>query len=48
MQHRCYADDTQMYLTVERDKPNLATLTKVKLCIAEVAAWLTKNELKLR
>lgn len=25
MQHRCYADDTQMYLTVERDEPIVAT-----------------------
>ena len=43
MQHNCYADDTQIYLTVERDESIVAALTKVELCIAEVAAWLTKN-----
>ena len=42
MQYHCYADHTQIYLTVEQDEPTEAALTKVELCIAEVAAWLTK------
>ena len=47
MQYHCYADDTQIYHTVERDESTVAALKKVELCIAEVAAWLTKNRLKL-
>ena len=43
MQYQCYADDTQMYIAVERDESIVAALKKVELCVAEVAAWLTKN-----
>ena len=42
-----YADDLQIYLAVDRDKSIVAALAKVELCIAEVAAWLTNNKLKL-
>ena len=42
MQYHCYADDTQIYLIVERDGSK-----KLELCVAEVAAWLTKKLLKL-
>ena len=47
MQYHCYADDTQIYLIVERDESIAAALKKVKLCVAEVDTWLTKNLLKL-
>ena len=47
MQYRCYADDTQIYRTVERDESIVAALKKVELCVVEVAAWLTKKLLKL-
>ena len=47
MHYHCYADDTQIYLTVERDESIVAALKKVELCVVEVAAWLTKNLLKL-
>ena len=47
MQYHCYADDTQIYHTVERDESIVAALKKVELCVAEVAEWLTKNRLKL-
>ena len=47
MQCHCYADNTQIYLTVERDESIVAALKKVEMCVAEVAAWSTKNLLKL-
>ena len=36
MQYHCYADDTQIYITVERDESIVAALTKLELCIAEL------------
>ena len=45
--HHCYADDIHIYLTVDRDESIVAALPKVELCVAEVAAWLTNNNLKL-
>ena len=49
MNHHCYADDLQIYLAVDRDESIVTALAKVELCVAEVAAWLTKinNNLKL-
>ena len=44
MHYHCYADNTQIYLTVERDESIVAALKKVELCIAEV---VKKNMLKL-
>ena len=41
MNHHCYFDDIQMYLTVDREHSTVAALTKVELCVTEVAAWLT-------
>ena len=43
MQYHYYADDTQIYLTVEREESIVTALMKVELCIADMAAWLTKN-----
>ena len=47
MQYHCFADDTQMYLPVERDESIVAALKKVELWVAELAAWFTKNLFKL-
>ena len=32
MQYHCFADDTQIYLTVERDESIVAALKKVEMC----------------
>ena len=47
MQYHCYSDDTQIYLTVEREESIEAALMKVELCVAEEAAWLIKDLLLL-
>ena len=43
-----YADDTQLYVTLEPDTCSLnSTLERVKKCIEELAAWMKSNFLKL-
>ena len=40
MQYHCYADDTHIYMTVERDECIVAVLSKVETCVIEVAGWM--------
>ena len=46
MNHHCYADDLQIYPTVDHDESIVAALAKLELCVAEVAAWPTNNKLR--
>ena len=47
LQYHCYADDTQIYVTVEKDVSIESALARIETCIIEVAAWMAKNDLKL-
>ena len=47
MQYHCNADDTQIYITVERDDSIVAGLSKVEACVAAVAGWREIKQLKL-
>ena len=47
MQYHCYADDRQIDLTVERDECTVSGLCKMETCVAEVAVWMERNQLKL-
>ena len=47
LQYHCYADDTQIYVTVEKDVSIESTLARIETCIIEVAAWMARNDLKL-
>ena len=43
-----YADDTQLYITLEPDTCSLnSTLERIEKCIEEIAAWMKSNFLKL-
>ena len=44
-----YADDTQLYATLNMDKPDDQRISHYNLeqCIAEIRAWITVNWLKL-
>lgn len=43
MQYHCYADDTDIYMTVEHEKPLTAAKTNIEQCVAEVIDWLEQN-----
>ena len=47
LQYHCYADDTQIYVTVEKDVSIESALARIETCIIEVAAWMAKNDLNL-
>ena len=47
LQYHCYADDTQIYVTVEKNVSIESALARIETCIIEVAAWMAKNDLKL-
>ena len=43
-----YADDTQLYITLEPDTCSLnSTLERIEKCTEEIAAWMRSNFLKL-
>ena len=43
-----YADDTQLYITLEPETCSLnSTLERIEKCIEEIAAWMKSNFLKL-
>ena len=43
-----YADDSQLYITLEPDTCSLnSTLERIEKCIEEIAAWMKSNFLKL-
>ena len=45
LQYHCYADDTQIYVTVEKDVSIESALARTETCIIEVAAWMDRNDL---
>ena len=48
LQYHCYADDTQIYESVEPVQAKVdAAITKIERCIDEIRAWMSDNYLKL-
>ena len=47
LQYHSYADDTQIYVTVEKDVSIESALARTETCIIEVTAWMDRNDLKL-
>ena len=41
----CYADDTQLYLSIKPDETN--QLTKLQACLKDIKTWMTCNFLML-
>ena len=47
IQYDYYADDTHIYMTVERDESIVPALSKVEIYVADVADWMERNQMKL-
>ena len=46
--HHCYADDTQLYMTMDHSNNNWRDgLARIQLCVSEIREWMNQNMLKL-
>ncbi len=43
--YHCYADDTQLYLSVRPDDPKVAA--RISGCLADISAWMKEHHLQL-
>ena len=48
LSHHSYADDTQLYMTIDHSKNNWRDgLARIQLCVSEIREWMNQNMLKL-
>ena len=48
LSHYSYADDTQLYMTMDHSNNNWRDgLVRIKLCVSEIREWMNQNMLKL-
>ena len=47
LSYHCYADDIQIYLTIDRNDNLSMKIANIDACIAELKSWMTINLLKL-
>ena len=48
LSHHSYADDTQLYMTMDHSNNNLRDgLARIQLCVSEIREWMNQNMLKL-
>ena len=47
LQYHCYADDIQIYVTIEPDSTLAAAKCEIEQCTNNISLWLQKNKLKL-
>ena len=47
LQYHCYADDIQIYVTIESDSTLAAAKCEIEQCTNNISLWLQKNKLKL-
>ena len=48
LDYHCYADDTQIYISVDPDQCNIdAAINRLETCIDDVKSWMSHNYLKL-
>ena len=48
MSHYSYADDTQLYMTMDHTNNNWRDrLARILLCVSEIREWMNQNMLKL-
>ena len=48
MEYHCYADDTQIYLSIDPEQADVDTaLQRIETCIDDIRTWMNQNVLKL-
>ena len=48
LSHHSYADDTQLYMTMDHSNNNWREcLARIQLCVSEIREWMNQNMLKL-
>ena len=48
LSHHSYADDTQLYMTMDHSNNNWRDgLARIQLCVSEIREWMNQNMLKL-
>ena len=47
LRYHCYADDTQIYLSIKLDENWASERSAIEACVADVGGWMNRNMLKL-
>ena len=47
LHYHCYADDTQIYLSIKPDENWASERSAIEACVADVGGWMNRNMLKL-
>ena len=46
LRYHCYADDTQIYLSIKLDENWASERSAIEACVADVGGWMNRNMLK--
>ena len=46
LRYNCYADDTQIYLSIKLNENWASERSAIEACVADVGGWMNRNMLK--